>query len=115
MLRYTFTALITLTPAHNQAAAARPEPAPCRCVIQPSDDRYFPAVIVRDGHPPARGCDSTVIVPLADAEAARFFARGQRFTIWADVIVGDNIRGDGLIGHGVIRGQATAGAPARAR
>jgi hypothetical protein len=31
-----------------------------------------------------------------------FFTSGQRFTIWADAVVGDTIRACGVVGDGVI-------------
>jgi len=104
---YTFRALITAHPA------ARIRDAPgyldrrrIRCVLQPHDRSYFPAVISRDQHQPARPGEYAMIsVLLADSEAAAFFAPGQRFAIWADAIVGHSVRGYGLLGHGVISGK----------
>ena len=103
---YTFRALITAHPA------ARIRDAPgyldrrrIRCVLQPHDRSYFPAVISRDQHQPARPGEYAMIsVLLADSEAAAFFAPGQRFAIWADAMVGHSVRGYSLLGHGVISG-----------
>ena len=43
-----------------------------------------------------------VTVALDEGEAEAFFAPGQRFTIWADGVVDDAIRAEGLVGCGVI-------------
>jgi hypothetical protein len=45
---------------------------------------------------------AVVSVALADGEAVAFFAPGQHFTIWADAVIGQTIRADGMIGYGVI-------------
>jgi hypothetical protein len=48
------------------------------------------------------GLRAVVNVALADGEAEAFFAPGQRFTIWADAVIGHTIRADSMAGHGVI-------------
>jgi hypothetical protein len=55
-------------------------------------------------------------VPLLAGEVQAYFATGQPFTVWADAIVDDEaIRGEGLLGGGVILTQeptpSRAGAP----
>ena len=103
---YTFRALITAHPAaRGRYAPGFPGRRRVRCVLQSHDRSYFPAVISRDQHPPARPGEYAVIsVLLAGGEAAAFFAPGQRFAIWADAMVGHSVRGYSLLGHGVISG-----------
>jgi hypothetical protein len=48
------------------------------------------------------GVRAVVSVALAEGEAEAFFAPGQRFTIWADAVIGQTIRAGGLAGSGVI-------------
>jgi hypothetical protein len=74
-----------------------------RCVIEPTHQTYLPAVITRDTRPPPEpGVRAVLAIPLADGEAEEFFAPGQRFTIWADALVGPTVCGDGFVGYGVI-------------
>ena len=41
-------------------------------------------------------------IARGDSETWAFFTPGQRFTIWADAVVGDTIRACGLVGYGAI-------------
>ena len=106
MRKYTFSALITPGLAARDAAPGYRYRTGIRCVVQPRDREYFPAVISLDEQPAAGPRVRAVVsVVLAGREAAAFFAPGQHFTIWADAIVGHAIRGHGLAGYGVICGQ----------
>lgn len=106
MRKYTFSALITPGPAvRRDAAPGYLDRTRIRCVVQPRDRKYFPAVISLDGPPTAPWVRAVVSMLLADREAAAFFGPDQHFTIWADAIIGQTIRGHGLAGHGVICGQ----------
>lgn len=121
MRQYRFRALVTLDQAAREGPARR---LPGRthaltthacCLVQPfCHPGYFPAVIARDEELPLppRG-RAMMTITLADGEAEAFFAPGKRFTIWADGAVGRTIRGEGLIGYGVIS-RRTAPSPARA-
>ena len=105
MRKYTFSALITPGLAARDAAPGYRYRTGIRCVVQPRDREYFPAVISLDEQPAAGPRVRAVVsVVLAGHEAAAFFAPGQHFTIWADAIVGHAIRGHGLAGYGVICG-----------
>ena len=105
MRKYTFSALITPGLAARDAAPGYRYRTSIRCVVQPRDREYFPAVISLDEQPAAGPRVRAVVsVVLAGHEAAAFFAPGQHFTIWADAIVGHAIRGHGLAGYGVICG-----------
>jgi len=74
-----------------------------RCVVQPARRKYLPAGLSLGRTSPLRSAVPSVLsIPLADGEAEALFAPGQRFTIWADVMVGHTIRGEGLLGYGVI-------------
>jgi hypothetical protein len=58
-------------------------------------------VIETEEEQPQRGVAHALITTtLYDGEAGAFFAPGQRFTIWADALVGHTIRADGLVGYG---------------
>ena len=54
---------------------------------------------------------AVVSIPLLPGEAEAFFGPGRRFAIWADAIVGDTTRGEGLVGNGVVCGQAPPSSP----
>jgi hypothetical protein len=95
--QYRFRALITLGPA----AGHRGRPHAC-CLVQPGQGKYFPAAISYREAPARPGVRAVVSVALADGEAEAFFAPGQRFTIWADAVIGQTIRVGGLAGSGVI-------------
>jgi hypothetical protein len=102
--QYGFRALITFDPAARQdCAPGHPRGTRACCLVQPGQGEYFPARISWDKELPVRPeVRAVVCLALADGEAEAFFAPGQRFTIWADAIVGQTIRADGMIGHGVI-------------
>ncbi len=90
MMRYTFRALITLSPKVPE------DPAPCcpgrahalaarGCyLIQPfSCHGYLPAMISLDeGVPVSPERHAMLTVALADSEEEAFFSPGQHFTIW---------------------------------
>jgi hypothetical protein len=85
------------------SSTTRPRTTHSCCLIEPSCHRYFPAVIFRDEElPPRRGVHVVVTIALTDGEAEAYFAPGQRFTIWADAVVGHTVCADGLVGYGVI-------------
>ena len=110
MMRYTFRALITLSPKVPE------DPAPCcpgrahalaarGCyLIQPfSCHGYLPAMISLDeGVPVSPERHAMLTVALADSEEEAFFSPGQHFTIWADGLVGSTVQAVGRVGHGVI-------------
>ena len=105
MRQYRFSAVITLDPAAGEDAARR-----CLggsytcCVVQPRHGKYFPAVsCLEDDELPLRPRVRAVLsAALADGEAKTLFAPGQRFTIWADAMIGHTIKADDQIGHGII-------------
>lgn len=119
MRQYRFRALVTLAPAAGQAPAqglpsrASALSAHACCLLEPSCCReYFPAVISRDEELPRRpGGHAVVTIALADGEADALFAPGQRFTIWADGVVGHTIRAEGLVGYGVVCGRESPPLP----
>jgi hypothetical protein len=109
MMRYTFRALITLSPALEDPAPccpgrARPRAAGGCYLIQPFSCReYLPAMISLDeGAPVTPGAHALLTVALADREAEAFFRPGQYFTIWADGLVGSTVQAMGRVGYGVI-------------
>jgi hypothetical protein len=114
MRRYRFRALVTFDPAAREGHASG-SPGCSRalvvhgcCLLQPSYSYdYFPAVISPDEEELPRflpGRHAVVTVALADGEAETFFAPGQRFAIWADAVVDDTVRAEGLVGRGFIQG-----------
>lgn len=115
MRQYRFRALVTLAPVVREGPArrlpdlARALTAHACCLIQPAyHHEYFPAVISRDEEPPLSPAGHAMMtVALADGEAETLFAPGQRFTIWADGIVGRTIQAEGLVGYGVISCQTS--------
>ena len=105
MRQYRFRAVITLDPAAREDAARGHLGGPHTCcLIQPGHGKYFPAVICLEDEelPLRRAVRAVLSATLSDREARALFAPGQRFTIWADAMVGHTIRADHLIGHGVI-------------
>jgi hypothetical protein len=101
--QHRFRALITLGSAGEDAAQNHLDGTHTRCLVQPCDHKYFPAVISPDDErltPPV--VHAAVSAALDDSEADTFFAPGHCFTIWADAVVGHTIQADGLVGHGVI-------------
>jgi hypothetical protein len=84
-----------------------------QCVVR-SDGRWFPAAISVCWSPShSRPVHTVVRVRLLTGEPEAFFATGQPFTLWADAIVDDvSIRGEGLLGDGVITGDEPEVSPA---
>ena len=111
MRRYRLRALVKFDPAaRGDRAPDFPSRTgtltihPC-CLLQPLSHRgYFPAVITRDENPALLQSSeyAVVTIALADGEAEAYFAPGQGFTIWADGMVDNTIRAEGMIGYGVI-------------
>jgi hypothetical protein len=100
---YKFRAMVAFDPAGDTAAGAYRSGTRSHCVIEPYHRNYFPALISCDTQPPPLGRMNILVrIALTDTEADAFFARGRRFTIWADAIVGKTTRGEGLVGYGVI-------------
>jgi hypothetical protein len=107
--QYRFRALITFDPAAREDFA-RSHLGATRtcCLVQPGYHEYFPARISWDKELPVRPeVRAVVSVALADGEAEAFFPPGQRFTIWADAVIGQTIRPDRMIGHGVVSSPAS--------
>ena len=109
MMRYTFRALITLSPVPEDPAPCRPGrvhawPGRGCYLVQPwSCPEYLPAMVSLDqGVPVTPGEHATLTVALADGEAEAFFCPGQCFTIWADGLVGSTVQAMSRVGHGVI-------------
>lgn len=103
MRQYKFMALVLLDPAGREEAARFDLPETQACLIEPSYCTYFPAVISLDREVPSRPkAHALVTMALSDGEARAFFGPGQRFTIWADAVVGHSVQATGLAGHGVI-------------
>jgi hypothetical protein len=102
--QYSFRALITFDlAAREESTRGHLGGTRTCCLVQPEYHEYFPARISWDTELPVRpGVRAVVSVVLADGEAEAFFATGQRFTIWADAVVGQTARADGMVGHGVI-------------
>jgi hypothetical protein len=102
--QHRFSALITLNPAAGETSVrGRLGRLHTCCLVEPCHGTYFPAVISLDEHCAARaGIPAVLSSALATGEAGAFLAPGQRFTIWADAVVGHAVQADRLIGHGVI-------------
>lgn len=102
--RHGFSALVMIDPAAREHAARCDAGGTLDgCLVEPSRYTFFPAVISLDAELPARtAAQALVIITLRDSEARAFFAPGQRFTIWADAVVGHTVQALGLIGFGVI-------------
>jgi hypothetical protein len=95
--------MVAFDPAGDSAAGAYLSGTRSHCVIEPEHREYFPALISCDIQPqPVGGLNILLRIALTGTEVDAFFAPGQRFTIWADAIVGRTIRGEGLVGYGVI-------------
>jgi hypothetical protein len=116
MRRHSFMALVMLDPAARQDAPRSGLGGTLDgCLVEPSRYTYFPAVISLDAGQPARtAAHALVTITLRDSEARAFFAPGQRFTIWADAVVGHTIQAHGLMGYGVVS-QPGSPPPPRAR
>lgn len=104
MRQYTFSALVVLDPAaREEAAGCDPGGIQACCLVEPSYRRYFPAVISLGRGVPSRArAHALVTVALYDSEAGAFFAPGQRFTIWADAVIGHSVQAAEPAGCGVI-------------
>jgi hypothetical protein len=108
--RYRFTALVTFDPVSRPGAAS----GTTACyVVEPCHRRYFPAgIALREAKLPVPPAVRAVVsIALVDGEDVAFFAPGQRFTIWADAIVGQAIRAHGRVGFGVIIGRISPPRP----
>ena len=107
MKQHRFRALITFGPAAREdSARGHLDGTRACCLVQPGYREYFPARISWDKELPVQpGMRAVVSVAVADGEAEAFFTPGQRFTIWADALIGQTIRPDRMIGHGVIASQ----------
>ena len=104
MRRHSFSALVMLDRvAPEDAARCESDGTRAGCPLEPGCYTYYPAVISLDDERPTRtSVRAVVTIALGDSETRAFFTPGQRFTIWADAVVGDTIRACGLVGHGVI-------------
>lgn len=104
MRPYRFRALVMLDPAALEGSAHYDPGGPqACCLVEPSFRTYFPAMISVDSQgPPRATAHALVTVALQESEAGAFFAPGQRFTIWADAVVGHSVQAVGLSGYGVI-------------
>ncbi|HYB87944.1 MAG TPA: hypothetical protein VEC76_13885 [Streptosporangiaceae bacterium] len=109
MRQYTLRAHVVPNPAAHQdlargfAGTTHALTAYACCLIEPSYQQYFPAVIYRDEEfSPRPGVHVVMTIALTDGEAEKCFVPGQRFTIWSDAVVGRTVRADGLVGYGVI-------------
>ena len=72
-------------------------------MIEPQDRIYLPAVIWGlKSSLRGQAMSAVLSLALADGEAEDYFGVGQSFTIWSDVLVGDSIRGEGLVGQGAV-------------
>jgi hypothetical protein len=94
--------LVTLDPAAPEhVALCYLDGSPAHCVVQPRHRAYLPAVLTRDQSSRQPATAAVLSIPLADGEAGVLFPAGHRFTIWADAVVGQTVRGKGLVGHGI--------------
>lgn len=99
---YRFTILITFgSPVPEGPRAATWTEAGTAASSSRSGTRHTCQVISRDTRP-LPGAHAVLAIPLAGSEAEEFFPPGQRFTIWADALVGQTVCGDGFAGYGVI-------------
>lgn len=109
MRQYKFRALVMLDPAGDDAARCG---TPASCLVEPSRYSYFPAVISTGKELPGRTvAQALVTIALHASEAGAFFGPGQRFTIWADAVVGHTIQVSGPLGYGIICQPASAHGP----
>lgn len=98
--RYRFPAVVTFDPAPRRGAAGRTS---AYYLVEPYYRVYFPAVIAPDeAMVPPRPAVGAVVSIALDGEDVAFFGLGQRFTIWADAIVGRAVLARGRVGSGVI-------------
>jgi hypothetical protein len=111
---HKFSALITLDPsAQGDAVLRYLDGTRTSGILQRGSCRYFPATICWSGSvSPQRVVLAILRIALRAGEAEAFFDAAPGFTVWADAIVGDDtIRGEGLIGDGVLVGQEPADPP----
>jgi hypothetical protein len=101
MRQHMFFAVITFDPSAREAAMLRYLGATWTSgVVQRGPGQYFPAAICCPGSPPPH---AMLRIPLLEGEAEMFFDAGHALTLWADVVVGDDvIHGEGLLGNGVV-------------
>ena len=102
MKQHRFRALITFGPAAGHLSGPH-----ALCLVQANLGKHLPAAISCKELRAGPGVRAMVSVTLADGEAEAFFAPGQPFTIWADAVIGQTIRADRVVGHGVIVGPAS--------
>ena len=82
----------------------------------PACHRLFRAEVCWDDHQLLKPGDRAVVtIEFADDDAEMYFAAGQRFTIWADAVVGRSVQPAGLAGSGVISQCVSPPAPRFAR
>lgn len=114
----TFRAMVALDPSAPEDDVRRLlDGSRLQCVVQPCGSKCFPARISAGGALPSGGqaVDAVVHIPLLAGEAEAPFSTGKPFTVWADSRVDDEtIRGEGLLGGGVILSQGLAASPATA-
>ena len=102
----TLRVLVTFDPASaERAALCCQNGRRTHCIVQPANGPYLPAVLTPDASSPGSAPAYLLIIYLAAGEAGMLFPPGLRFTIWADVMVGQTPQGKGLIGHGTAREQ----------
>jgi hypothetical protein len=101
--QYKFRAVVTFPAAGRTFGQRRIAGRRTRCVIQPGERIYLPAVIWGlKSSQRGQAMSAVLSLALADGEADDYFGAGQSFTIWSDVLVGDSIHGEGLVGHGAV-------------
>jgi hypothetical protein len=102
----TLRVIVTFDPASaERAAQCGQNGRRTHCIVQPADGPYLPAVLTPDLSSPGPAPAHLLIIYLAAGEAGMLFPPGLRFTIWADVLLGQTAQGKGLIGHGTTREQ----------
>jgi hypothetical protein len=112
---YRFKVLVTFAAAPAAVAQRCMNGGRTPCVIQPTDRIYLPAAIWGlKSALSGQAVPAVLSLALADEEAGHYFSAGQSFTIWSDVLIGDCIRGEGLVGRGAIS-QPEPDSKARAR
>lgn len=112
--KYKFRVLVMFPAAGGSVPQRHTGKARLRCVIQPREGVYLPAVIwgVKPALPGEEAVPAVLSVALADGEAGDYLSAGQSFSIWSDVLVGDFVRGAGLAGQGaIVRQESLPAAP----
>jgi hypothetical protein len=113
----SFRVTVVLDPSASDDAVGRLlDGAGASCVVQPIDGKCVPARISVAAAPsPEPAAQATLHVRLLDGEAEASFGVGQPFVVWADAMVDDMaIRGERLVGDGVIVSQEPAAGPSGA-